>query len=241
MKVDYEAAIKRPDFLDGYLCRRAGRDSWRMEWSRRSCFARRRYRDARWRNLEVIGSLNRNPSRSSHPDHEQKTMVYIGSIVRNRPKKRPSMTGTRRRLFTEHGALCAYCRRQTEMPSLLPGNHHDLIATVEHIIPVSRGGNMKGDNLTLACSLCNGLKGDMTPHQWAEFMMSNPRWWEKHQRKYRRPKVARLFDREYTLRPLKKGEPIPIRYDDPYAQAAFEGAYRGREYLLRVEVAPDEP
>lgn len=106
-------------------------------------------------------------------------MVYVGSIVRNRPKKRPSMTGTRRALFNAHGGICAYCRRKTEMPSLLPGKHHDLIATVEHIVPLCRGGNMRGDNITLACAACNSMKADMTPHQWAEFMMANPQWWQR--------------------------------------------------------------
>lgn len=36
---------------------------------------------------------------------------------------------------------------------------------------------MRGDNVTLACVLCNGLKGDMTPAEWAEFMVQNPEWW----------------------------------------------------------------
>lgn len=108
-------------------------------------------------------------------------VAYFKSIVRNKPKNRPKMTAVRRSLFDQHKGLCAYCRRETEMPSLLPGKHHDLTATVEHIVPVSRGGKWKGDNTTLACALCNNLKADMTPQQWAEFMMLNPGWWMRSQ------------------------------------------------------------
>jgi hypothetical protein len=92
------------------------------------------------------------------------------------------MTSERRRLFSENGGKCAYCKRQTEMPSLLPGSHHDLTATVEHIVPISRGGNMKGENTTLACLFCNNLKAGMTPQEWAEFMMMNPQWWIRAKR-----------------------------------------------------------
>lgn len=126
-------------------------------------------------------------------------MVYVGSIVRNRPKKRPSMSSTRRALFNKHNGICAYCRRQTEMPRL--GCHtHNLTATVEHIIPVSRGGGWRGSNITLACSLCNGLKGNMTPHDWTEFMMMNPEWWRAPTRKA----VLPIAESQMILREGKK-------------------------------------
>lgn len=124
-------------------------------------------------------------------------MVYARNIVRNRAKSRPKMTAMRRELFNKHSGICAYCRRKTEMPSLI-AQAHDLTATVEHIIPVSRGGAMRGTNVTLACHLCNNLKGDMTPHQWAEFMMMNPDWWIRSKR-------VRSSDRRFARR-----QPLPI-------------------------------
>lgn len=189
-------------------------------------------------------------------------MVYAVSIVRNRPKKRPSMTGTRRALFNKHAGICAYCRRRTEMPSQLPGKHHDLVATVEHIVPLSRGGAMRGDNITLACAGCNSMKANMTPHQWAEYMMDNPQWWLRsklrrvrvtspqsqpiphdhsiyilqHGKKAYRLWVADGCLAKPALRQLHKDEPLPIEYDDPVKQAAFEAAYKDRRSLLRVPV-----
>lgn len=137
-------------------------------------------------------------------------MVYFRSIVRSRSKKRPSMTAVRRQLFDEHKGLCAYCRRRTEMPSLIPGKHHDLTATVEHIIPVSRGGKMKGANATLACSFCNNLKGDMTPHKWAEYMMMTPEWWNRSKpvtasnRRFARRQALPIVETQMILREGKK-------------------------------------
>lgn len=48
---------------------------------------------------------------------------------------------------------------------------------------------------------------------------------------------TRKFLRQASLRALRKDEPIPVNYTDPKAQAAFEGAYKDRKWLLRV---PDE-
>ena len=40
----------------------------------------------------------------------------------------------------------------------------------------------------------------------------------------------------YDLRPLRADEPIPIEYDDPIKQAAFEALYKDRRWLLRVPI-----
>lgn len=120
------------------------------------------------------------------------------------------MTAIRRQLFEKHRGLCAYCKRLTEMPSLLPGTHHDLTATVEHMMPISRGGSMKGVNTILACSFCNGLKGDMMPHEWAEFMMMNPQWWLRSkrirasERRFARRQPLPLVETQMILRDGKK-------------------------------------
>lgn len=174
---------------------------------------------------------------------------------------RPKMTAARRQLFEMHGGVCTYCRRQTEMPSALPNRHHDLTATVEHIVPISLGGGVRGENTTLACWFCNNLKGSMSPQQWAEFMMMNPKWWERAKRvSASNRRFARRADlpieetkmilREgkkawkrwvdqgrqpsVEMRPLRPDEPLPIEYDDPKSQAAFEAHARKNRHNLRV-------
>lgn len=132
------------------------------------------------------------------------------------------------------------------MPSMLPGTYHELTATVDHIVPISRGGGRKGDNTTLACALCNHMKKDLLPQQWAEFMMANPGWWllDRTHRKSPRRSFVRPIPMAESLMILREGkqawrewkrlQAVPVQYSDPNAQAAFEGAYAGREHLLRA-------
>jgi 5-methylcytosine-specific restriction endonuclease McrA len=39
-------------------------------------------------------------------------------------------------------------------------HNHPLQATVDHIVPASKGGGDHFDNLRLVCARCNGKKGD---------------------------------------------------------------------------------
>ena len=47
------------------------------------------------------------------------------------------------------GWLCVYCFVQLDAPT----------ATVDHIVPLSRGGTNDIGNLTVACRSCNSRKG----------------------------------------------------------------------------------
>lgn len=64
-------------------------------------------------------------------------------VVRRRPSA-PSRRGILRR----DGRLCVYCGRTA--------------ATVDHVIPRSRGGDSSWENLVGCCSACNIRKGDRT-------------------------------------------------------------------------------
>jgi 5-methylcytosine-specific restriction endonuclease McrA len=50
---------------------------------------------------------------------------------------------------------CAYCKEVFNEKSL----------SLDHIIPKSRGGSSKWENLVAACKMCNGKKGDRTPEE----------------------------------------------------------------------------
>ena len=45
-------------------------------------------------------------------------------------------------------------------------------ATLDHILPVSRGGSDGAENLTLACQRCNVSKGERTPAEWAASILA---------------------------------------------------------------------
>jgi len=54
------------------------------------------------------------------------------------------------RTYNKQDGICAYCKK-----------HIDLIFwTVDHIIPIAKGGRTKKQNLIGACKTCNMLKGD---------------------------------------------------------------------------------
>ena len=62
---------------------------------------------------------------------------------------------TKHRLFARDRNVCAYCGGQYTEPGL----------TVEHIVPVSRGGRHEWTNVVTACRSCNTRKGNRRPEE----------------------------------------------------------------------------
>lgn len=56
---------------------------------------------------------------------------------------------------------CAYCGRSVSKSPTTEA----LLATVDHILPVSRGGESSWLNLVSACKECNNRKADRTPEE----------------------------------------------------------------------------
>lgn len=147
---------------------------------------------------------------------------------------------------------CTYCKREMHNRQL---SFDGLRKTRDHYIPLSRGGRNVKENIKAACYCCNHLKGAMMPEAWESFMQANPLWWAaqtnikcqtptplarlapvSHLRSMTAEENARRIAAYNVrqLRELRKDEPIPLAYDDPAAQAAYEGAYAKRKWLLRV-------
>ncbi|MFQ6071833.1 MAG: RNA-guided endonuclease IscB [Methanosarcinales archaeon] len=63
-------------------------------------------------------------------------------------------------LLTRYGHKCVYCK----------GKSGDKILEIEHVIPKSRGGTDRVDNLVITCKTCNKQKGNKTA---AEFGFPN--------------------------------------------------------------------
>jgi hypothetical protein len=64
-----------------------------------------------------------------------------------------SLTNTK--LFARDRNVCAYCG----------GHFPELELTVEHILPVSRGGRHEWTNVVTACRSCNTRKGNRRPEE----------------------------------------------------------------------------
>ena len=77
------------------------------------------------------------------------------------------MPGSRRVPVTRRGVLrrdefhCCYCGRGA--------------ATIDHVMPRSRGGADSWENLVACCLACNNTKGDRTPGEMGWPMRSTPR------------------------------------------------------------------
>lgn len=66
----------------------------------------------------------------------------------------------KRRIYDCQNGLCAYC-----------GQHRNIkYMTVDHIIPLSKGGTDDTENLQCTCKMCNRLKSDMLPSEFTAFV-----------------------------------------------------------------------
>src|SRR5687768_13236267 len=79
------------------------------------------------------------------------------------------MSSPLRRVYLQCGGKCYWCGRECMQrghaePKLVrtgwPGKLPDDYPTIEHIIPLSRGGGNKQANQTIACSRCNNKRGN---------------------------------------------------------------------------------
>ena len=56
--------------------------------------------------------------------------------------------------------VCYYCQRQKRRDQL----------TMDHVVPLSRGGKSKKGNIVPACKECNSKKKYMLPLEWEEYL-----------------------------------------------------------------------
>ena len=79
--------------------------------------------------------------------------IAVPSVIRlNRFVRVPHRAGvplTRRAVFARDGGRCAYCGANA--------------ASIDHVVPRSRGGRHTWDNVVAACHRCNRVKADKTP------------------------------------------------------------------------------
>ena len=58
--------------------------------------------------------------------------------------------------------LCYYCKREVGREQL----------TMDHVVPLSRGGKSKKGNIVPACKECNNKKKYLVPVEWEEYLKS---------------------------------------------------------------------
>jgi 5-methylcytosine-specific restriction protein A len=56
--------------------------------------------------------------------------------------------------------VCYYCRQRTPPKEL----------TMDHIVPISRGGKSTKGNVVPACKTCNNAKKQLLPMEWEKYL-----------------------------------------------------------------------
>lgn len=70
----------------------------------------------------------------------------------------------REHIFLRDNFTCQYCHKK--LPSKL--------LTIDHVMPLSRGGKNKWTNVVAACGKCNNVKGNKTPEEARMPLLSKP-------------------------------------------------------------------
>ncbi|HDM09292.1 MAG: HNH endonuclease [Deltaproteobacteria bacterium] len=82
--------------------------------------------------------------------------------VRKEKEKARRLRKTQWWLSRIEKGICHYCGRKVGRQNL----------TMDHIVPLSRGGKSKKGNVVPACKECNNKKKYMLPIEWEEYMQS---------------------------------------------------------------------
>ena len=61
-----------------------------------------------------------------------------------------------------HKGVCHYCHQKVGRDRL----------TMDHVVPLSRGGKSKKGNIVPACKACNNKKKHLLPIEWEEYLIS---------------------------------------------------------------------
>ena len=68
----------------------------------------------------------------------------------------------KQKTYKRDNGICYICGRKTIIPESFEDRSKDISFTVDHVIPISKGGTNTIDNLRCCCIRCNSLKGNFT-------------------------------------------------------------------------------
>lgn len=97
----------------------------------------------------VIERVDRDPVRGIGEAFDRPAVIVLTRYVRVPNARRVPVT--RRGVLRRDAHRCAYCGKAA--------------ATIDHVLPRSRGGRDSWENLVAACLRCNNLKSDRTPQE----------------------------------------------------------------------------
>lgn len=103
---------------------------------------------------------------------------YLPSVVRLKTYMKPYFTKSvrlsRQNIFLRDQQTCQYCLQKLTEKKF----------TIDHVVPLSKGGKHEWTNVVAACSKCNNKKGSKTPEQVNMKLFKKPvepRWLPSHE------------------------------------------------------------
>jgi len=113
--------------------------------------------------VEVIEHYTDRQVRSAHATWRVPSIVRFFRAVRR--KLRQVVKFNRRNVYLRDGGRCQYCQRAVASNDF----------TYDHIVPRSRGGATRWDNIVVSCLPCNQYKGSRTPPEAGMRLLTEPR------------------------------------------------------------------
>jgi len=96
---------------------------------------------------------------------EQTVVMKIPAVMRLmkiiRSLYRTSVPFSKKNVMVRDGFVCAYCNSTVEL-------------TIDHVLPISRGGKSDFDNCVTACKICNARKADKICSEAGLFLKKRP-------------------------------------------------------------------
>ncbi|SRR6266571_868098 len=97
-------------------------------------------------------------------------------------------------LRARDGDSCAYCLRRMSFDGQpREESHHDARPSIEHLIPLNKGGENTPPNVVLVCRTCNLFMGDgsqIAPREEMIETLRNTRWVENSHGELSRKRVS---------------------------------------------------
>jgi 5-methylcytosine-specific restriction endonuclease McrA len=113
---------------------------------------------------EVVASYHDQSIRTISTSYPMPSVVRLTRYVRL-VQRFGIVKCSRRNIMLRDRYECQYCGIRCTISN----------ATIDHILPVSRGGRMSWDNIVTACGDCNRKKGSRTPMEAGFALRSRPR------------------------------------------------------------------
>ncbi|MCR2817321.1 HNH endonuclease [Microbacterium sp. zg.Y1090] len=107
----------------------------------------------------IVERVEGDPVWGARGAYDRPAVILLTRYVRVPGARRVPVT--RRGVLRRDGHHCAYCGKAA--------------ATIDHVMPRSRGGADSWENLVAACVRCNNTKGDRTPQEIGWHLRVTPR------------------------------------------------------------------